>query len=104
MKELDTNRVPENVLVRWQDDYGNSKIGLDPSTVSNAFARVHSDLATHEQHINFLHRKLRDLRDIENFMQWIDQVHPELKRDYVVSQRVASRIEGPDYGAVCEAG
>jgi hypothetical protein len=106
MKQLSENiTINDNVVTTYRDNYGNTKNELDTSAVQGAISAMNLRMQDMVAHINFVHRKMDDLRDVQNFMQWIEQVHPELKRDYVVSRRVASRIEGPDDGAVCvEAG
>jgi hypothetical protein len=102
---LNIGRFNDNVTIDYRDNYGNIKKELDIGLVQQAFFNTNAQIQSVIDHINFMHRKIDDLKDVNNFMQWIDQVHPELKRDYVISQRVASRLEeGPGEAAVCEAG
>lgn len=105
MKQLSDNvTINDNVITTYRDNYGNSKNELDVGAVQGAITAMNLRMQDMVSHINFVQRKMDDLKDVNNFMQWIEQVHPELKRDYVTSQRVASRFEGGNNEAVCEAG
>lgn len=101
---FDLRPFNDSVVTEYRDNWGNAKQELNPDKVQQAISNASSQIQTLVDHLNFMHRKLGDLKDVNNFMQWIDQVHPELKRDYVISQRVASRLEEGPGEAVCEAG
>jgi len=104
MKLYENVTINDNVVTTYRDNYGNTKNELDVGAVQGAIVAMNNRITDMVSHINFMHRKFDDLKDVNNFMQWIDQVHPELKRDYVISQRVASRLEEGPGEAVCEAG
>jgi hypothetical protein len=83
---------------------GTTQCVVDPYELNNFQVDTLNKIDSIQESQNFLHRRLNDLQHINHFMEWIDQMHPELKREYVISQRVASRLDqGP--GEVCvEAG
>jgi hypothetical protein len=88
-----------NITQQWTNNYGQTKTELDLGQLQGFTQDVSSSVNTLVEHANYFHRVLNDLKQVQDFVNWIDQIHPELRRDYVTSKRVAMRLE-PDEGAV----
>lgn len=94
-----TSIQPRSLVATWRDDFGNSEVVVQTPQLQSFSNEVASSINGLVEHVNYMHRRLNDLQHIEEFMSWIDLTYPELKRDFITSQRVAKRL-APDDGAV----
>lgn len=90
---------PRTLATTWRDDFGNSEAVISVPQLQSFSNEVTNSVNGLVEHINYIHRRLGDLQHIEEFMSWIDLTYPELRRDFITSQRVAKRL-APDDGAV----
>lgn len=93
---------PRSLVATWRDDFGNSEVVVQTPQLQAFSNEVANSINGLVEHVNYMHRRLNDLRHIDEFMNWIELAHPELIRDFITSQRVAKRLT-PDDGAVMES-